>query len=125
MEPIIPDDSLFNEWVNDPDSKKNYARGHKKAYSRDLVNKASRYGSEEMLRKVTNYIMANEWFADPSSRINALLTALSPDPTPEDALEALERIEANAVSNMRAYQIHNGLMRDVELIRKTLNKLPS
>jgi hypothetical protein len=88
----------------------------------EIATQAARWGADQELEACVQ-IMFDRGLPDSAK---ALLRVRRPKPPSEkeQALQALERIDRYAVSQISAYAFHDDLIEDVATIRKVLETVP-
>jgi hypothetical protein len=117
---IIPSPELLNQWKRDwVYYTHNPANLDEGTY---IAIKAAIWGADQELEACC------EWIEDPDLNVDTykLRSARRPKPPSEkeQALEALERIDRYAVSQMRAYTFYDELIEDVVTILRALKDTP-
>jgi hypothetical protein len=112
--------------VPDPDVEPAFPRS-------DFMKLASRlimYGADQELDAICELVgqqqqpEGDRYFDGITVKSLKLARRPKPPSEKEQALEALERIDGYAVSQMRAYTIHDDLIEDVAIIRRALEATP-
>lgn len=112
--PIVPSFELRNQWQSESPFKT--ISVDREDY---MINRAAQWGADQELKACC------DWLSNRSSLTEALRTKRRPKPPSkkEQALEALGRIDGWAVSQLKAYAIHDDLVRDVDFLRQLLEGL--
>ena len=131
----MPSEELIDQWKNTWAHKRDkYIVENGKLCSdmNDYIAiKASQWGADQELDAICEF--AGQQSMPEKDRyfdgftVKSLKLARRPKPPSEkeQALEALERIDRYAVSQMRAYTIHDDLIEDMATIRRALGAIPT
>lgn len=108
--PITPPPELVDKWLEQC------------LTSRELATQAAHWGADQELEACCEWLKTKEWIY-PEFR-DELRDFRRPKPPSlqEQALEALEQIEEDVISNMRAYKIYDDLVQHAYTIRRALKQ---
>lgn len=118
--PITPPPELIEDWIEiaKPLPQRPPNPG-------DFATLAAQWGADQELDACIGAILAHPGFKSPELFVELLRAARRPKPPSlkEQALRALERIEGDAIGNMRAWAMHDDLVQDAYTIRRALEAL--
>lgn len=118
--PITPPPELIKEWVREAN--------HNEALFPQVAILAAQWGADQELKACCEFLDTPgefETVAWNGKESDDLRAARRPKPPSkkEQALEALGRIDGWAVSQLKAYAIHDDLVRDVDFLRQLLQEI--